>query len=88
MPIARSTWFTAPNSPLSRTNHRIATATPDRTAGTYRSVRKMCMPRSFWLSSSATASPATMKSGVTSRTHVNVTRTDVQKAGSLPRMVA
>jgi len=33
IPIARRSWFTAPNSPLSRTNHRIATATPDRTAG-------------------------------------------------------
>ena len=63
MPIARNTWFTAPNSPLRSTNHRTATATPDRTAGMYSSVRKTCIPRSFWFSSSAMPRPVDHEQG-------------------------
>ena len=79
MPIARSSWFTAPNSPLSSTNHRTATATPDRTAGMYRSVRKMCIPRSFWFSSSAMPRPVIMNRGTVSSTQEKVTCIAFQK---------
>src|SRR5512143_1547155 len=82
-PMALNTQFTAPTSGLSSDTHKMATATPLRTAGMNRIVRKTFIPFIFKFSRRDKPKPAAIYSGIAITVYLRVTRIDCKNWLSL-----